>query len=180
MPMTPVTGATYCTPAAMLQFHDWQQCSDLLRDGDNPRPDAAAVAVSPTLALMLSAASGELDSAAIAGSRYNPSDLAILTGTGAAFLQKIVADLAFWRLQQRRQPVSADPNRVPGAMQALEALDKLRKGERIFAFAEVQDAGLPSYVDMAGGQNPNSVILQAFPLFGSHGNPYSRRRTGYY
>lgn len=173
--MTPRTTATpYCSAAVMLVYHDWQQVADLVRDGMGPRPTRAAILDSTTteggiLASTLLSASGELESACVVGKRYAPADLSGLTGAALALLQSTVAHLAFWRLSQRRQPVSADPSKVPGALQALSLMQMLRDGERIFPTDEAADAGLPEAVDTFAANNANRetrLVFKARPFFG--------------
>lgn len=174
MAQTPVVSATYCSAAQLLIYHDWQQVADLVRDGNGPRPQRAAL-LDPNqpsgaiLAGLLGSATGQLNSAALIGNRYTPDDLAALTDAGLLYLQKIVADLAYWQLAQRRQPMSANPDSVPGAREALETLEKLKNGERVFAFAETADAGLPEVVVPRVTSGPQTVRY-ASRLFGSHGN----------
>ncbi len=182
MPQTPIGTATpYCSATQLFRFHDWQQVADLLRDGDNPRPtksrllDSASDEGAMLVSILLSA-SGQLESACLVSNRYLPTDLAALTNSGAARLQKIVADLAFWELMQRRQPGSADPKNVPGAMQALEELDRLRDGERIFGLAESGNAGLPKITEPDSSVQWNPVTTDASRLFGNHSSN-SRRRN---
>lgn len=172
--MTPLSTATpYCSAALLLVHHDWQQVADMCRDGQGPRPAKADLtdtnqSAGAIVLSKLMEASGELESACIAGKRYSPTDLAGLTGAGLTLLQALTAHLAFWRLQQRRQPVSADPNKVPGALQALTMLELLRSGERIFPTVEAADAGLPDTVDTTIN-NPfreRRVVNQSRRFFG--------------
>lgn len=172
-----VTTVPYCSAASLFNYHDRDQIADFLRDGDDPRPSRAAMLdpASPSgasLFRLLLAACGELESAALAGGRYSPADLQALTDSGEAYLEKLVADLAFWRLAQRRQPGSADPGKVPGAKQALEELGRLRTGERIFGLLETQKAGIPktSAPDPTGRCGPN-VIRRSNRMFGTHRGP---------
>lgn len=175
MAQTPAGTATpYCSAARLFQFHDWQQVADLMRDGDAPRPtklcllDSTSNEGSQLYAILL-AASGELEGACRVANRYSPADLAALTGSGLRRMEKVVADLAFWGCSQFRQPGSADPKDVPGALQAIEELDRLRDGERIFGFVESAAAGLPSTSEPDPSQRPNDVTALAGRLFGGHG-----------
>lgn len=150
----------------------------MARDGDGPRPTRAAVLDSTSgpgaiVAAALMSASGELEAACVVGKRYAPADLSGLTGAGLALLQSLVAHLAFWRLSQRRQPMSADPSKVPGAMQSLEMMAMLRDGERIFPTDEAADAGVMDSVDTTRNNTTNlgrRVVNEASRLFGVRGN----------
>ncbi len=182
MAQTPLSTATpYCSALKLFTYHDAQQCADMLRDGDGPRPSRLCI-LDPTsdpgavLLEILLGASGELESACLIGDRYSPTDLGALTGSGLQRLTKLVADLAFWTLAQRRQPSSADPEKVPGAKQALAELDRLRNGERIFGLQESANAGLPDVSEPEPTRNLGSpVVSQSSRFFGtSSGDP--RRR----
>lgn len=181
MAQTP-SGATspYCTVALFFDYHDAAQVGDMIRDGDGPRPTRARMLDGTSdeyarINRLLLAASGELEGACFVGKRYTTEDLAALTGSGAARLQKLVADLAFWTLAQRRQPGSADPDQVPGAKQALEELDRLRNGERIFPTSEAANAGLPSVSEPDVSQQIDPLVSNASRLFGTHRTGYVRR-----
>ncbi len=175
MAMTPLTSATsYCTPAELLARKDWRGIADAINDTDGPRPGMAQVLTSTTVAAALLDASGELESACITGDRYLPTDLqAMLTngGAGAGLLISLVASLAWWRLYARRMPVTANPEDVASARIAMEMLDKLRLGERVFPFQEAAAAGLPGTEDPSNAwTNPvaaNRIGIQAARFFGS-------------
>lgn len=186
-PKTPTgTETPYCTAVRLFVYHDAEQCADMLRDGDDPRPTRGAMLDpdSDPGAMLLTfglAACGELESAALVGKRYSVLDLQRLAAqdpdatppdnsmAARGRLEKVVADLWFWLLAQRRQPASADPEKVPGAKSALLALEQLAAGETIFGFTESADAGLPA-VAAANTDWPAVTGPQgADRLFGSHG-----------
>lgn len=170
--MTTVPSPTpYCTPARLALYHDRRSLADLCRDESAPPAMPATVLASPVILAALEAASGLVNAACLAGGRYKPSDLVSLADAGKAYLEKLTADLAYWGLAQRRSPISANLSNVPGAAQAYEELDRLRNGERIFAFAESADAGLPSVTDdvRRGQLTAPKVVQIAGRLFGSHG-----------
>lgn len=184
MAQTPNGTATpYLTVARFFAYRDWHQVADMLRDGDEPRPtklcllDSTSDEGSQLLMLGL-AACGELESACFIGNRYSTADLAGLTGSGKGRMEKLVADLWFWACVQRRQPGTGDPSRVPGALQALQELDRLRDGERIFGLQESGDAGLPSTVTPDINQRPYEVTHLADRLFGDHRGGSRTQRRG--
>ncbi len=181
MAQTPTGTATpYCSALELFAFHDRNQCADLLRDGDGPRPsplemlDGTSTAGGLLVTLLL-AASGEFESACLVGKRYSPDDLAALTGSGAQRLKKLVGDLAFWTLTQRRQPGTADPKKVPGAETALEALKQLKDGEYILGLVESAAAGLPGTSDPQPTDRPDSLVNEAGRFFGTGGGGSTRR-----
>ncbi len=181
MAKTPLTSAApYCSAEAFFDYHDAEAVADLLRDKDAPRPVLAALKLSTNplgakLLRFLLAATGEIESAALEGKRYTPADLAALTGSAKEFLVRLTADVAFWRLSRRRQPLSADSKRVPGADDVEQTLQKLKDGERIFGFIESADAGLDqaiqSRIETAPTYEPDPVTKRARTLFGTHGQP---------
>ena len=142
MPMTPDSGALpYATPAQMLVFCDARRLGMLVRD-DNTQSTPSQLLADPNLVQFLATASGEVETAALAGSRYKATDLAALQlagGNGAAMLARLVARLAYGIIDERRNPGS-DPH--PATVAALKQLDDLRSGMAIFPFAEAAAAGL--------------------------------------
>ncbi len=178
MAQTPLTAATpYALAADLFVYHDPQQVGECLVDRGAPTPQRATLTTTTTplggiLQRLLLAASGQLESACLVGKRYTPADLAALTGAGSERVKKLVCDLAFWTLRQRRQPGSADPKQVPGAWEALETLTALRTGEQVFGFVEAAEAGLDAVVGTAKGTEGGvayKVLDRARPLFGNHG-----------
>lgn len=180
MAQTPLTAATpYAAAADLFLFHDWTAVGELLVDRGAPTPQRATLLSTATtlggqLQRLLLAASGQLESACLVGKRYTPADLAALTGAGLERVKKVVCDLAFWALRQRRQPGSADPRQVPGAAEALDTLTALRRGEQVFAFEEAAEAGLDAVAGEARGGADSlgrvvGVTDRARALFGSHG-----------
>lgn len=138
MPLTPNSGAVpYCTPADMVGFHDSRDLGELVRD-DSGQDSPVDLASDPVLALALAAASGDLESAALIGQRYEPADLQSLVGNGRAFLARLVAALAYGHLRDRRNLTGAPPAFVADAEAKLQAL---AKGEAILPFVQVEAAG---------------------------------------
>ncbi len=173
---TPLSASTpYCTAANLFDYHDSDQCADMLRTGVSSRPSVAdmedtGTAVGAMLNRILLSASGRIESVCLIGRRYTPTDLQALTGASLEMLKKLTADLAFWILCQRRQPGTADPKNVAGAMEALEMLKALRDGEQIFGFEESATAGLPTVIQAVPSAllTPNAVARarRIFPFSG--------------
>lgn len=175
MPQTPLSTSTpYCDVGDLFDYHDANQCADMLRQGGDPRPSLADMlnvssTVGARLYRFLLAGSGKIESMCLIGKRYTPLDLQALTGGSQELLIKLNADLSFYMLCQRRQPGMSDPKSIPGASEALEALKELRDGGMIFGFVETADAGLP-VVQQAQPNNlltPN-VLRKAVRLFPSY------------
>ena len=177
MPQTPLTSTTpYATAADLAVYCDLDEVADMLRDKDAPRPVTAALTNASTplggkLNRLLLAATGEIEGQVLVGKRFSPADLAALTGSAKENLIRLTCNLCFWRLCQRRKPLTADPKKVPGAAQAEEMLVRLGKGELIFGTVESADAGLDEAVQ-SRIESPDGVVSpvteRAGALFGSH------------
>jgi hypothetical protein len=153
MPLTPITGTVpYCTVAQAVQFWDVRVCADLCNDSDvTATVTPANIGTNPIALLLMSRASGRIDSACSVANRYQPSDLAKLVatgGTGADFLSGMVADLWFGALVRRRPDKGID---VPKEYEEAERLlEQLRHGELIYGFVEAETAGnIQSYEILA-------------------------------
>lgn len=179
MPQTPFSTSTpYCSAADLFVYHDPEQVGDMLKTGSGTRPSVASMLDSTStpgalLQRFLLSASGRVESTCSVARRYTPSDLAALLGSGTAgeqILIKLVADLCFWQLCQRRQPATADVKNTPGAAEAFEYLKQLANGDCIFGFVESANAGLPVVQEAAPAMllTPN-VVTQAIRLFPSYG-----------
>lgn len=149
MSLTPNSSLTpYATPADMLVYYDIRPIADLCSDNNtrlgttppNPNPDHAIVAASPILAQMLLVASGMVEAALLRADRYGVADLQALDGASQAFLIKLVCDLTMGELYRRRPDKGMPP---PFYTAALEWLEHIASGDRVFAFAETEAAGLP-------------------------------------
>lgn len=165
------TSTPYASVSDLFIWHDQEQVSNFVRTGQNPPPSTAEMLDSTSAAGALLVkfglmASGKVESTCLIGKRYVPADLQALTGASAEFLKKLVCDLWFWYLAQRRQPGTANPQNVAGALEALETLKALRDGEALFSFEESAQAGLPEVIQANPSQliTPN-VVLTAQRIF---------------
>ena len=151
MAQTPDTnGSAYCTPAQMLTFHDAQLIGQLVSDVGTP-VSAPSLLSNATLALLLSSAAGQIETACTVGGRYRAQDLLAMaqdTGSnGAAYLAELNAHLAFGKLRQRRGYRTEDE--FPEVKEARETLERLRLGERILPFDESEQAGVGTRTDQS-------------------------------
>lgn len=139
MPSTPNTSAvSYLPVGELLKRVDWRTIADFVSDAGT-RGAQSTLATDPNVAALLLDASGMVESACLAGNRYLPVDLAALTGAGQAYLFRLIADV-FVGLMIRRRPDKALP--VPVCYEdAMQQIEKLRGGDRIFSFQESMDAG---------------------------------------
>lgn len=167
---TPLSNLTsYCTPAQAVPFIDQRLVGELINDLD-VRIAPAALLTNADWISLLQAASGEVESACMVAGRYNPSDLAGLTGNSAVFLQKLVARLAYGELFARRYPDREMPAQVE---QAWKLLEKLREGQMIFGLVETQAAGqlsAPQFVSVGDVQLLSLTSYMAGRYFGLRGN----------
>ena len=143
MAITPLsTDEPYCSAADMLDRFDWRPIAQLMNDS-NSNAVLRDVLLDETsteggrLKTILMDCSGELEASAMMGGKYSPTDLQALTGGSAAYLRRIVADLAIGRCYERR------PMQNPWANQTLTArqlLNAIANGEAIFGTQEAVDA----------------------------------------
>lgn len=137
---TPLSSSSsYCTVAEWLLSHDPRQIGDYVTS-DDTRASEASLATHPVALEMLKRASGVIESACFVGERYSPDDLNALTGQSAAMLRGLCAELAFWYLRVRRNPQS---EMSQATAEALETIERLKGGDRVFGLVENQEAGLP-------------------------------------
>lgn len=139
MAQTPLTTDTaYASTTDFTERYDSRTTADLLSDSGK-RLTASQVASSTRLSTLLLQCSGEVEVAAVAGRRYLPEDLNALTGAAQQVLVGLVCDLALWRLLSRRPLVQPMPVQCQFA---LDLLERLRGGERIFPTSESSTAGV--------------------------------------
>ena len=120
-----------------------------------------------TLQTLIEEASEMVMAAAAVGARYSLADL---TTYGGSLLVRIVCDLTMGLVLKRRGRPTEDAESLsqPYA-EALEYLELLRRGERIFyAVPDVPEAGLPGTATMepTPGVDPPSLTQEAVRYFG--------------
>ena len=188
----------YATGEDMLQSRDWRQVADLLQDpttrtgaSTSPASRVAALALFTTEDAVgyraLRWASGQIEAAVTCGARYSPEDMLELTesqtasqaqggGSGYTVARDLIVglccDLAFWWLVKRRKP-GVKPDQVAGVQEALDLLERLRLGERVFPIGESQQAGLASVVPL---DTETRVTEAAEPLSVRAGRFFGSRR----
>lgn len=186
----------YANGTDMVANRPWTHLADLLvepstRAGAPSPPDSSAAVVTLLDTAdsvgyrALRWASAEIEAAVTCGGRYKPEDLRELLEVqviptaqggdgvttaymvGRDLLVGLCCDLAYWWLVKRRKP-GVKPKDVAGAEEALYKLQDLRTGERIFPFADTQDAGLPevaaldSETNITQAATPMSVVASRF------------------
>lgn len=156
--------ASLLSPGEFLKRYDVRTVGDLCSD-TGTRITSDALPSNPNLLAALDDAQGLVEAATLVSSRYLPADLSTLTGTGQRLLFRILADLTIGLLYKRR-PDKGDPPRA--FTDAMDWLDLLRKGERIFGLQEHAEAGLFAHeVETAAVvEARDGVVVQAENLFG--------------
>jgi glutathione S-transferase len=137
---------TLLSAAQFVQRADVRVLGDWLAD-DGTRLTSAQVVASAVLAVLLKGASGELESAVMAGERYTAADLAAVAASGtnsAELLFDVVAGLTLARVWGRRPRTDNSP--LPALSQwAQQRVEELRSGLRIFPTTEHAAAGVLSH-----------------------------------
>jgi hypothetical protein len=139
---------SYLTPQNFLNYVSVNTVADFLGDRDRrvsangPFPDPNQIAGNPILNQFLLAASGELEAAVLAGTRYAIADLALLAGSASGeLLNSIIAGLTLGLLWRRRPDKGPPPESV---VEARAMIERLRGGEEVFGILENQQAGIAS------------------------------------
>lgn len=174
---TPVSSLTpYATAADMLIRYDYTTVGQLLTDGRGTSTPDISLILNPAqpegakLQTLLMRSSGLVESAAMMGGKYKPTDLQALIGNQLELLKSIVCDLTIFELYKRRPNLDAP---IPPAYREAQSwLSALEDGTTIFGLQENIDAThmqsqveTPCVVDQR-----NMWTRQAAPYFGRRGN----------
>lgn len=129
----------YASGADLVTRFRYQSIAQLVSDGEVAIAEDE-IADDARVAAALDDASGQIDAALLAAARYSASDLSGLTGNSLAYLKRICCELAYANLLRRNGSVTeAEAN----SKEAMDALERLRKGVNVFGLADNIDAGLP-------------------------------------
>jgi phage gp36-like protein len=167
----------YCTPAAFLQCYDSRRVGQLLTDNDEPL-FSSQILSSSVLAELLRQATKIIDAACAVGDRYDPTELATLASDveHGGLIRRLCADIAFGLLQQRRgYSLKEIQDLSSGYQLAMDMLEQLRMGERIFNLDGVPEAGLPDVVRL-GVNSAGPSVANCSRFFG---NTPTTNRFGY-
>lgn len=169
---------SFLTNEQFLVRYDWRWVAKNVLDSQYGSGDASVATradllddssdAGSVLAALIEEASEVLMAAAAVGARYSVSDL---TTYGGSLLLRIVSDLTLGLILKRRARAAEDVAKMaPSYAEALEYLEQLRRGERIFfAVPEVPEAGLPDTASMnpVPGVNPPTVTQMSQRYFGA-------------
>lgn len=131
---------SYATPDDLLARYDSRTIGDLASD-DNRRLTREEIIASPIVRSILQDASGIVESYCIAGGRYTHEDLLSLTGNAKNLLIRLVCDIAYLLLKDRRGYVNDQPNNEI-ITRTSTALTKLRNGELLFGYSKNIEASV--------------------------------------
>lgn len=166
----------FITAAQLTSRYDWRWIGENITDTGVPSASQSAVEGSAVVADAIEDASDLVMGAAAIGSRYSEADIAAY---GGRLLTRLVADLTMGLILKRRARAVEDWEKISAPYtEALEYLEQLRRGERIFwAVPDVAEAGLPGATSVRPlpGINPPTFVQCASRYFGAS----AVRRWGY-
>lgn len=155
----------YATSSQFLERYDRRRVGELCRDNNTSATTGEIVSPDAVVLAMLNDASGMIDSAVRAGRRYSTSDLAALPTNSNYLLVRLCCDLAYGLLVARRGYNATDQFAMsPLYTAALQTLEQLRNGERVFVTDGAMDAGLPTTAVI--GRDINHITAEASRHFG--------------
>jgi hypothetical protein len=132
----------YLSAAEFIKRCD-QNVVAMLCSDSGTRVTVASLPADPNLAACLLDASGDVEAACMVKQLYSPADLAALTGATQASLFRIIHDLAWWYLYDRRKDM--EPKLPVSFEKSMNFLKMLSEGTRIFGILEVAEAGVQSH-----------------------------------
>lgn len=161
----------YATGAELVVRYDARRIAQLVAD-DGQQVASGSVAAHAVVEALLEDATAAINSAVYVGKRYVAADLSSgLTASGGYLLKRLCCDLAFGYLVARRGLAADEVGKLaPRYAEALQYLDLLRQGERIFDTADGShaEAGLMDHkpVGALDPNNVNSIVFNMAPFFG--------------
>jgi hypothetical protein len=131
----------YITAQDVITRVDNVLLGTLVQDG-GALDSSTALLTNPVLQACMQDASGQLEAACVQGQRYQPSDLANLTGVSQSFMKRILTFLTLYHLHMRRPGAMIPPGILKAIADAEKWLDNIQEGKYVFAFQETEAAGL--------------------------------------
>lgn len=166
----------YITGSQFLLNYDARRVAELISDTGEPVP-SGSVATNEVLVEMLNQAESMVNLATRVGDRYSIADLTTLAADpiDGGSLRRLVSDIAWGLICKRRgMSQSSIGDQAPGYQEAMQTLELLRLGERIFDFDGAAAAGLPSVQQL--GVDSSCQMVNARRFFGCNA---INRNTGY-
>jgi len=150
---------SFATVPQFLQRYDQRIIADLCQDADLP-PSFSELLVDPIVQAMLNDAAGDIVLACVPAQRYSDADLATIATSvdasgnpspSASVLIRLNSILAMVKLYERRTyPLDQIAKNVGGWEWALELLEMLRNGNRVFDLPNQVSAGVFANAALAG------------------------------
>lgn len=175
----------YVSASDFLKRYDARTIGQLMSDespaGRTPTVDEltnANTVPGGRLSELLKDASGMLEIALLKGGRYTIADLEALTANQAAFIKRVVGDLALGLCYQRR-PATDTP--IPTQTQvAMNVLDMLANGDRILGLQGAIDASHMTLTTDTPDNvlTRNSMVIEMQGYFGTRGNRWPQKGRG--
>lgn len=157
----------YATTGDMKKRYDVRRLGELSRD-DGGRDSPDQLDSNEVLLQMLDDASAMLESSMMVGGRYTRLDLAELDDTQKNMLIRLICDLTYGLLVQRRGFNESEQQLLaPGFKQAIGMLDNLEQGKWIFATDKAVAAGKPVNVQLDTNLNLVTGSAGAQRYFGN-------------
>lgn len=164
------------TGVDVVARYDARRVCDLVGDA-GVRADPATVAANDNLLTIVDDAIDMLLSAVRVASRYSTADLEVdpppaVGGTGKPLVKRIVADLTFGLLTARRGYSADEQGKLsPRYFEALQLLEQIRRGDRIFDVDAAAAAGLPGTVNIDDAVGRPNFIADHCRFFGYRSPP---------
>lgn len=173
MPTPSSSSTAYASSSDMTARYDVRTLCQLVSDTETAA-SPASLGANTRLSTCLLDASGMVEAAALAARTYTPDDLAALDGAGLAYLKRLVCDLAMGLLYLARPDPELEPPKTYEL--AMEALDKIRKGELVFGLLEQQQAGVLQHTveTSRNVDDRNGLIVEADRYFSTRMNRLSK------
>lgn len=184
------TVVPYATPQRVLAYLDIRRVCDLCGDYVTPVIAAVDIPTNNRFLTCIRRACGEVEAACMVGGRYAATDLANLTNPADRAAGKIsaseellvglIADLTFGYLYDVRGfAKQGEETSLPQFERALDRLQQLREGERIFGIQPVVDAGVMAdeVDDCFDLEDRDLAVFQAGRLFGTRADEDKRFRS---
>lgn len=135
-----------------------------------PSPLPTALYTNQNLLTAINDACGLLESACLRGQAYSPSDLSALAsqvdgngnpGVSGQYLKRILSDITAFDLVTRRFGPNPPQTVLEAYNRAMDQLDALSRGERIFSFVETAEAGVATTQQMSQIQPYENNLITA-------------------
>lgn len=156
------------TPDQFILRYDKNRVADLLTTDTASPVDPENLSGDACLLALIDDACGEVDAAVTVGNKYTVDELEDLTGTSAAFLVRLCADLTWGYCLAFKGLGDADVKaQAPRYAEAKRLLEEIANGSMVFGVAASREAGLP-FVTTPDNQLTNSPTLwnDSFGRFG--------------